>query len=367
MNRRIACLIWLVLLPLLFVPLHIRAETPVLADDQSIVILLKGIKQEENMIDLDLICLNLERSEQLIRFLLPQINGVDTFFSNQWIGEELLLLAGQETTKHLQIVKDLPETESTTLSFRVSWKGKLSVPVVIDLEKLENTQIITFDEQEPSAVSIDISSNFSNSPESILIFDQITEKEKSKLESGQAWICIKKESGLLPFCRISLQVNDEGEASAMFAGVAFVPKENPDLPIAVSQEYKDGKIVFRSEKIELTGPSIFYAAMKLSISQKSDASYAITEQTFISDELGGSYPMVPLALVDRAESILQVKEDATTTGETQSVLSSFISLDQPLSLAVCDALSLGRIRIFCEYFFYDGSSLVHFVSTPEEY
>ena len=44
MNRRIAYLIWLVLLPLLFVPLHIRAETPVLADDQSIVILLKGMK-----------------------------------------------------------------------------------------------------------------------------------------------------------------------------------------------------------------------------------------------------------------------------------------------------------------------------------
>lgn len=356
----------LLFLGLLFLlPFHARAGQILLAENQSIRIRLAGIEIGAETIGLNLICINQDQSGQLILFLLPQVNGEDTVFISQWPGEEVFLPSNQETAVHLQIKNAYSENVNSIVAFRIAWMGNLSVPLEIDLKKPENFEPLSFAEKEMSAVKTDVISWMDVPPEPIVINDQITAEEKEKLDYAQAWICIKRKSKMIPFCRIPLEINDSGEATAMYSGIAFVPEIDPMFPFPVSQEDFGKETAFRTESIGLSGPSVFYASMHLTLSKTSKDSWAVSEQVFSSDELGGSYPLVPLALADRAESVLRILEDSETPGETVSVHSSELPLEQPLSLAVCDVRSLGEIRIYCEYFFNDATDQIHLLPHSE--
>lgn len=348
----------LFLVVMLLLPFRAEAGRPVLAEDRTVTVLLDGIGKEEETIGLDLLCISRDQSERLICFLLPQINGEDTVFTSGWAGEEQLLPAGQETSVRLQIENISPESEKEVLTLRFAWMGKLSVPIGIDLDSPDGIRAVSFGEEEPSAVRTEIVSRMKLPAEPMEIHDRITPEEREKLDYGQAWICLKKDSELIPFCRVPLEVNDRGEASAVYEGVAFVPENDP-YPLAVTQERTDAGTAFRTEEISLISPSIYYATMKLTMAESAEGSWAVTEQVFTSDEVGGAYPLVPLALAEQAELILRVLEDSKTPKETVSVHSSMVLLDKPLALTVCDVRSLGEICVYCEYFFVDKSNSVH--------
>ena len=344
---------------MLLLPFRAKAGGPVLAEDRTVTVVLDGITEAEETIRLDLLCNSRDQSERLICFLLPQINGEDTVFISGWAGEEQLLTAEQETTVHLEIENVSRKSENMVLSLRMAWNGRLSVPIVIDPDRPDGVRTVSFEEEEPSAVNTEIGSHMEQPPEPLEIHDRITPEERDRLDYGQAWICLKKDSDLIPFCKVPMEVDDRGEAFAVYAGVAFVPENDPDYPLAVTLERTDAGTVFRTGEISLTSPSIYYATMTLTMAESAEGSWRVTEQFFSSDEVGGAYPLVPLALVDQAESLLRILEDSNTPKETVSVHSSMIPLEEPLTLTVCDVRSLGEICVYCEYFFKDGKESVH--------
>ena len=83
------------------------------------------------------------------------------------------------------------------------------------------------------------------------------------------------------------------------------------------------------------------------------------KKTIHSAELGGKYDQAPMGLLDTAEPLLKVMENNEAPVETIDVQTMQQPLDQPLTVHLYPAAEMGEIWIYCEYFFFDGTDIVH--------
>ena len=362
MSRNLGKLVFLSLAllgMLLNPPSSARAESPLLLEDEALSVMLDGAVQQQDRVVISLRCTNRCETEELIHFLVPRINGKDTVFASQWAGEELALPPGQETAVSLAILKNDAAETPAMISFRMAFQGKLSVPVEIDAENPEAVKTISLAENEPTAVRNEVASDSGPDPEPVLIRDRISPEETARLDYGRAWICLETEEGLYPFCQIRLRVDDQGEAEAEYSGIAFTADKDPGYPLAGEEKEQDGRPVFQTEEIALSSPSVFYATLRLTIARTETGNWAVIKQEYESEELGGAYDPAPLELADEVEFLVRIAEDSPTPRETAGVQPRLLALDRPLSLRARRAADLGRIQIYCEYFFNDGSDTVH--------
>ena len=339
-------------------------EAPLLLEDGRLRVALESAAQQEDQIAIGLICTNRCETDETIHFLIPRVDGEDTVFASQWAGEELPLPAGQQTAVTRSILKNTPGEKAGTVSFRIGFQGKLSIPIEIDPDQPGSVRTISLAEAEDTVFRSEIESESGTVPEPIRIYDKITPVEAGKLDYGRAWICLKTEEGLFPFCQIPLEVNQRGDAEATYSGMAFVPEGDPEYPLAGKEETADGRRTFTTEEISLTSPSVFFAALKLTLQQADDGNWILLKQEYKSDELGGTYDSAPLELAEQAEVLAHILEDSPTPRERVDVRSKLLTLDHPLALQARRALDLGEIQIYCEYFFLDDTDLVHPLYTP---
>ncbi len=336
-----------------------RAEQLLWAQEPVTEVSLSGLELAEEGAQVRLHCRNLSDSQKEILFLIPKIDGVDTVFFSNWASEEWVLPPQAGTDGVLQLRGVRENTVPDTLSFRIACDGKLSAPIVLSYGSDDGAVQILYEDAEPSVFQPSILTDWESEPESLLIEDRISPEEAALLDYGQAWVCLNTPDGLAPFCRIPLQVTDQGEATALFEGIAYVTQEAPGFPLTGRQEDTPDGPAFRTDPITLTGESVYYATLQLVITKASDGSRLLSDLLLTSDELGGAYHQAPLAIADQAELMLRIMENSPEPRNTADIRTELISLEHPLSLTACDAFSLGDLSIYCEYFFRDGSDIVH--------
>ena len=110
-----------------------RADCALL-EDETVRLAWNGTEQTREGVIIRLTCRNKGGQAELIRFLIPRSDGKDTVFGNRWTGEEAELPPGEDVPVELTILK--PEGGGTpeTVSFRVAFRGRLSVPLLLDCD-----------------------------------------------------------------------------------------------------------------------------------------------------------------------------------------------------------------------------------------
>ncbi|MCR4876072.1 MAG: hypothetical protein K5922_02740 [Clostridiales bacterium] len=368
-----------------------RAEDPLLLEAEDLQIVLSGTVPDPEGIRLVLSCRNRTDREEKLLFLIPRADGTDTVFDSGWPSEELTLPAETEEKAELVILPAEGENAMKELSLRMAFRGRLSSPAVIRPGEENLCDAARMDGNETQIVQEESGWTGGAPPEAIRIEDRISPEESAKLDYGQAWICLREEDFLVPFCRVPLRADPEGRAEAEYSGLTLT-LEGLDQPLETREmnreaqpasefpeggrdsrrtenptEEKDpapenGKpedVQWETREISLTGESVFYATLKLTVSGNPRDGFRVTRQELSSSELGGTYGQAPAGLLDTAEPLLRVLEMSEAPADAVDIRSRLISLSDPLRVQISPAAEWGGLWIYCEYFFTDGTDTVH--------
>ena len=339
-----------------------RAESPsrLLLEDDSLRVTLLSAESVPEGISLQLSCLNRTDRQETLHSLIPRMDGKDTVFISGWPGEDSLLPPGEETAVSLIICPAENQAETVLpVSLRFTFRGMLSTQAqILSLAPEVTVSPASFDSGEPQIVRSEILSSLPAENLSVQLRDRITPEQAALLDYGQAWICLESDEGLLPFCCVRLQVDESGEASAFYSGRAACFEGDSLFPLSVREAGKEGTAEFTTREISMTGESVFYATLTLSVLQNPDGTWQLANQVLSSSELGGDCHQAPLGLLDQAEAVLPAVNPSDPV-QSVSVRSVCYPLDEPLTLRIVRAADLGEIWVYYEYFFMDNSDIVH--------
>ena len=336
------------------------AETPkTLLDEPDLLITLQTAEMTEEGVRAVFSCLNRTERKEPLLFLIPKGDGVDTVFGNGWPSEEIQLPPGAEEETELLFL--FPEGQDTAASFsiRFSFRKQLSSEAVFCPGETPDCVPGSYSLPETQIVQETVRAKTDKRPAPILLQDQITQEQAALLDYGQAWVCLQQGDLLLPFCRILLKVDASGHAEGWYSGLAVAFDGEPVQPLEVQETSGDGPTVAESKEISLTGESVFYATLKLTLEEDAENGFRVTRQELFSSELGGTYDQAPLGVADTAEALLRVLEKSEAPVEVTDTRSQFLSLAEPLALTIFPACEMGEILVYCEYFFMDGTDIVH--------
>ena len=339
-----------------------RAEVPsrLLLEDDALRVTLLSAESVPEGIFLQLSCLNRTERQEALHSLIPQSDGIDTVFISGWPGEDSPLPPGKETAVSLTICPAEDQAEAGfPVSLRFAFRGMLSSPAqILSLTPELTVSPASFDSGEPQIVRSEILSSLPAEDLSVQLLDRITPEPAALLDYGQAWICLSSEEGLLPFCCIRLRVDASGEASAFYSGKAVCFVGDTLFPLSVRETGKEDAREWTTREISMTGESVFYATLTLSVLQKQDGTCQLAKQVLSSSELGGECHQAPLGLLDQAEAVLPAV-DSSDPLQSVTVRSVLYSLEKPLTLQIVNAADLGDLWVYYEYFFTDNSDIVH--------
>lgn len=336
-----------------------RAEACRLAEEPDLSIRIESAEPEGDGVRLTLICLNRTEREESLLFLVPKTDGKDTVFGSGWPSEETVLPPGEKFTAGLTVLPAEGQERFSRISLRLSYRGRLSAEAELFPENPEASVPAAFGETETQVIRGEARTAPGETPAPIPIRDRITAEETARLDYGRAWVCLRREETLIPFCQILLQVDEEGNAEGTYSGLAVRFGEDGAQPLEILEEHSGEETVFRTEDISMTGESVFFATLQAEIRGKPETGFRVTRQTMESSELGGKYDQAPLGLLDTAEPVLRVMEKTEAPVDTISVETETVSLAEPLTVTVFPASGMGEIWIYCEYFFLDGTDTVH--------
>ena len=312
----------------------------------------------EEAAEIHLACENLGDREAQLLFLVPKTDGIDTVFGNGWPSEKVMLPPGEVFPADLTVYPAEDDESIREISFRMAFQDQLSTEGKLLLGENIKCEPAGFSAQEEQMVREEISMAPDTKLQQILIRDQITEEELRKLDYGQAWICLREGETLIPFCSILLNADETGKTEAVYSGLALL-FEGESQPLEVRERNEHGMVTLTGKEIGLTGESVFYATLQLTVNERESEPFRLIRQVLNSSELGGAYDRAPLLLADQAEPLLRVLEKNEAPVNIIDTRSVFLSLDVPLSLRLVPAEELGEIWIYCEYFFTDQTDAVH--------
>ena len=345
-----------VLMTLLYRPAS--AEQMKILDEPDLRIEVTSAEVTEEAAEIHLACENLGDREAQLLFLVPKTDGIDTVFGNGWPSEKVMLPPGEILPVDLTIYPAEDDESIQEVSFRMSFQDQLSTEGKLLFGEDLKCEPAGFSGREEQMVRDEILMAPDTAIQQILIRDQITEEELRKLDYGQAWICLREGETLIPFCSILLNADETGKTEATYSGLALL-FEGEKQPLEVRERYEHGTVTLTGKEISLTGESVFFATLQLTVRGSQKEPFRVIRQVLNSSELGGAYDGAPLLLADQAEPLLRVLEKNEAPVDTIDTRSVFLSLDEPLSLRLTPAADLGEIWIYCEYFFTDQTDVVH--------
>ena len=350
----IPLLVWLIFL--LVMPAR-ADDVPLMAEPEIGAALSEACRTEKG-IRLSLQYRNRMETEQNLLILIPKTDGMDTVFDSGWPSEEIVLPPGKDVSAELTILLAEGQDSFQSVSFRFAFGNHLSSETVIFPETPGKNIPASLSAKEPQIVNQEVQADFSERPAPLVITDQVEKTKRALLDYGQAWVCLGADGTLIPFCAIPLRVDDAGRAEGRYSGLAVCLENRKEQPLEVREEWEDERLRIQTSEISMTGESVFFATLKLDI-QETEEGFRLSRQTINSAELGGKYDQAPMGLLDTAEPLLKVMENNEAPVETIDVQTMQQPLDQPLTVHLYPAEEMGEIWIYCEYFFFDGTDIVH--------
>lgn len=337
----------------------VRAENGILLEEPNLQVEVISAEITPEGATVLLACRNRSEEEASLLFLTPKADGLDTIFSSGWPSEEISLPAGGEETAELVFLPPEGQDTLSEISLRLSFQGRLSSEGKMNFRESSGWAPASFSEPQEQLVRSEVENPPETDADPVIITDRITEEQAEILDYGQAWICIRRDETLVPFCSIRMRVDRDGSAEAGYSGLAMAFAGDQVFPLESREESGETGTVITTREISLTGESVFYATLILTVSMDEEGVFRVTKQELFSSELGGKYDQAPLGLMDTAEPLLRVLEKTDAPLDTLDIQSVFLSLSEPLTVRLFPASELGEIWIYCEYFFQDGTDVIH--------
>ena len=380
-------------------------EAKVLLEENGLCITLDGCEVTEGEAVLHLLCSNDAEEARELLLITPQINGEMAGFDHGWGSCELTAEPGENISSEFSMVTDDPEEMPEILSFRFIEDGNVSSICRISLEeKMMETASFAAGKEEPLLVDPEIEVSDEISSQGTVFTDTITPEQVQMLDYGRALICVKQtvedKEYLSHISTVEAAADPEGHVTASFSGLILQLAEDPDFviptlenqvhrgvrPLEVTlfssqsrtaggtedQDPSNGLVSASgqsslnggAENMALSGEAAFYATLSFQLRQNEEGGMTAEDIVVSSDELGGECGNIPCALFDTVQtsreiwSVEELSPDSVWL-EIEGSADGIWNIEGPLRFRLVPAEELGEIVVCFEYFFKDGTDVIH--------
>lgn len=337
-----------------------------LLEDEGLSLVLLAWERTEGQVLLTLRFVNRHDCPRSITLFAPTANGLPASFLYGWPSEEIALSPLKTRDVVTTLYADNPAEWIDCVSFRLIEAGTISSQATIDFQNGAVSAATYGWQSQEEQLLLSVTSQELGS--SILLKDALSAAEVSNLDYGQLCVCLRitrdQETLLVPFTFINATVTPDGQVSAEYSGNAVVCSAAPSFPLQVEETPAGDSCLYTVRDLTLSGPFVFYSTLELQIQEdRTTQTVHLLSCSLSSYDTGPLNTPLPLALFDtlalahpayrhqRIRGALQVQE--------ADVLSCTQALDTPLSFTLVPANTLGEIVAYFEYFFLDGSDVVH--------
>ena len=343
-----------------------RAEAPATPSGDAPALVPTAAQRQAGRLQISLACENNADADRTVLLLDPLVNGEIASFGNGWGSDEITLAAGQASTEVVELVSDRPDATVESASFRIACDGTVSAPLALEYVG-DDWRLRTADAPGEADIPPLLAAGAAcPAPAGIALTDRLTEEQAALLDVGEAVVCLKVEDdagvSYMPFCRVRMAVDGQGNARAIYSGVAPVFSADPATPIATAEDGRGETIACEAAGVELSGDAVYYAELSFGVRMDETGGVAIESTLVDSPELGGPCRSCPRDLFAQARVHhpclrFEEKDGWTETRETGGRTAEY-DLDEPLTVDLVPAAGLGEVCVYYEYWFTDGSMLV---------
>ena len=381
-------------------------EAKVLLKENGLCITLNDCEVTEGEAVLHLLCSNDAEEERALLLITPQINGKMAGFDHGWGSMDLIMEPGSGHPEEIRMVTDDPEEIPESLSLRIIEEGQVSsmCSVILDEEPACDPASFAAGKEEPLLVDPEIEVSDEISSQGTVFTDTITPEQVQMLDYGRALICVKQtienKEYLSHISTVEAAADPEGHVTASFSGLALQLAEDPDFviptlenqvhrgvrPLEVTlfsaqsrtaggtedQDPSNGLVSASgqsslnggAENMALSGEAAFYATLSFQLRQNEEGGMTAEDIVVSSDELGGECGNIPCALFDTVQtsreiwSVEELSPDSVWL-EIEGSADGIWNIEGPLRFRLIPAEELGEIVVCFEYFFKDGTDVIH--------
>ena len=359
-------------------------EAPVLLEENGLCIILNDCEVTEGEAVLHLLCSNDAEEERELLLITPHINGEMAGFDHGWGSCELTAEPGENISSEFSMVTDDPEEMPESLSFRFIEDGMVSSICRISLEKEKTVETASFaaGREEPLLVDPQIETPEVGLSSGIVYTDTLKLEQAELLDYGHALVCVKLSSGgqeyLSHISTVEAVVDAEGNVKADFSGLALQMADDPDFviptaenqvrrgvrPLEVTLASAQNRMAGGTENMALSGEAAFYASLSFQLRQNEEGGVNAEDIVVASNELGGECGNIPCALFDTVQtsreiwSVEQLSPDSVWL-VIEGSADGIWNIEGPLRFRLVPAEELGEIVVCFEYFFKDGTDVIH--------
>lgn len=346
----------------------VASEFALLLEEHGLKFSLLSFQRSDGQAVLTLRCENFENTDRTILLFAPSANGQPAGFLYGWPTDEITLCPMGIQEEQVTICTDNPSDWIETIAFRFIDAGAISNEVAIDLSlKTATPATFCWQEKEKILVSSGIEkTEISEAP--IHLQDRLTPSQLELLDYGQLRIALMLRTGdklqLLPFASVPTEVSADGIVFATYSGNALICNIIPQFPIQMTENHTDKICTYQADDLTLSGPFVFYATLRLTLREdRAENTVCLLENALDSFDTGPLYANLPLSLFDTimlSHPMYRITSDEDAIQfEEADIYAQTLLLEVPLSFSLISADELGEIVAYFEYFFHDGTDVIH--------
>ena len=317
-----------------------------------------------------------------VTLLAAEVNDQSAGFFRGWGSDAFDLPAGQETEVEIVLESDDPDETPERLALRFAADGRVSSRLEVDLTGPDNgVSAASFEAGALEPQLVDPVIDMPEDAESCrrTLTDTLSAQEREGLTDAHALICLRTdgEEGerLTQLCTVDAAVDEAGNVTADYSGLVLALADDPDFLVETVEASGAAGMTATlnalarsgaglngtAGSVSLSGMAIFYATMSFDL-RSSEAGAAAVDVVVSSQEVGGSYAVMPCALFETAQTSLVVWQPVRDVQriylKAVGSASEEYAIEGPMRFALRPAASLGEIVYCFDYFYGDNSDVI---------
>lgn len=362
------------------------AET--MLDEDGLRFSLTDLETYPGGAGLTVVCSNIAEEDREVLLLTPEINGQPAGFEYGWGSYAISIPAAAQIEVSLPMEADDPAEVPETLSMRFAANGRISSACALAVGNELSVTAASFalGEAEPQLVDREIEAPRDYESYACVLTDTLSIEETQLLDYGRALICLRGENDegelLTHICTCEVVVDGEGNARADYSGLALIlPGDDMFLvstqesaggmglsgdmkPLRASLDLGDESRGRQTAAVALSGDAAFFASLTFQVNLDETGDFSAGDVIVSSAEIGGDCTVVPCALFNTAQTSQEIWRAETVGSDEIHLLSAGAAfaqcrVDGPLRFKLVPASELGSLAVCFEYFFTDGSDVIH--------
>lgn len=343
------------------------AEDGAILNEDNLTITLEAAQVEQGGARLTIRCVNAGDSEQPVNLMTPEVDGVPAGFKWGWPTEHIMAPARGEVVQEVLLELEDESAWPENFSFRVSDGTRISSAAVVSLTDVAVTTAASFAQgaQEPPLYDRMVAHPEDLAAHAVHLTDTITPEQAAHLDFSQVQVCLRVTTEdverLIPFAYVSMEVSPEGEATADYSGLALVCDQWPDFPIRVMESPE--LLMASINNVVLSGPFVYFATMSFSVTQEENGNVVIARSYLDGLDEASDGEKVPVSLFDRITMVNPLYEMQPRGNTYYPEYSGAREVDdvltETITFSLVPAETLGDVVVYFEYFFSDGSDVIH--------